>query len=62
MVFRLDLSDARAYFAAERFPLEDKDVVYIANASMTELQKFLGIINGLTGPAVTGAVVKNATQ
>ena len=62
MVYRLDLSDAKAYFAAERFPLEDKDILYVANADMTELEKFLGLINTLTAPVVTGAVVKSATK
>jgi polysaccharide biosynthesis/export protein len=62
VVYRLDLSDPKAYFAAERFPLRDQDILYVANASSTELEKFLGLINGLTGPVVTGAVVKNATQ
>ena len=62
VVYRLDLGDAKSYFAAEHFPVKDKDVIYVANASSTELQKFLAIINGLTGPAVTGAVIKNATQ
>jgi polysaccharide export outer membrane protein len=62
LVYRLDLSDAKAYFAAERFPIEDKDILYVANADMTELEKFLGLINTLTGPAVTGAVIRNATH
>ena len=62
VVYRLDLRDPKAYFAAERFPLKDKDILYVANASSTELEKFLQLINGLTGPVVTGAVVKNATQ
>ena len=62
LVYRLDLSDAKAYFAAERFPIEDKDILYAANADMTELEKFLGLINSLTAPVVTGAVVKSATH
>jgi polysaccharide export outer membrane protein len=62
VIYRLDLSNAKGYFVAEQFPVEDKDVLYVANASAIELQKFMGIINGLTGPAVTGAVIKNATQ
>jgi polysaccharide export outer membrane protein len=62
LVYRLDLRDAKAYFAAERFPIEDKDILYVANADMTELEKFLGLINSLTAPVVTGAVVKSATH
>ncbi|HTW53584.1 MAG TPA: hypothetical protein VME45_16960 [Stellaceae bacterium] len=62
VVYRLNLRDAAAYFAAERFPVEDKDVIYIANADVDELQKFFGLIGMLTAPAITGVVVKNATQ
>jgi polysaccharide export outer membrane protein len=62
VVYRLDLRNARAYFAAERFPVHDKDVIYVANADVDELQKFFGLIGTLTSPAITGVVVKNATQ
>lgn len=62
LVYRLDLSDAKAYFAAKRFPLEDKDILYVANADMTDVEKFLGLINTLTAPVVTGAIVKSATK
>ena len=62
LVYRLDLSNAKTYFAAERFLIEDKDVLYVANADTTELEKFFRLINTLTGPAVTGAVVTSATK
>ena len=62
IVYRLNLRDAGAYFAAERFPVEDKDILYVANADLDELQKFFGLIGTLTAPAITGVVVKNATQ
>jgi polysaccharide export outer membrane protein len=56
------MRNAKAYFAAERFPVEDKDVLYIANADLDEMQKFFGMIGTLTAPAITGVVVRNATQ
>ena len=59
-VYRLDLSDANAYFFAQRFPVEDKDIIYVANARLNELQKFFTLLNTLTGPVITGIVVKNA--
>ena len=62
VVYRLDLRDAGAYFAAERFPVEDKDILYVANADIDDIQKFFGLIGTLTAPAITGVVVKNATQ
>ena len=60
-VFRLDLSDARSYFFAERFPIHDKDIIYVANADLNELQKFFTLLNTLTGPVITGIVVKNSS-
>jgi polysaccharide export outer membrane protein len=59
-VYRLDLSDARSYFLAQRFPMQDKDIIYVANADLNELQKFFTLLNTLTGPVITGIVVKNA--
>jgi polysaccharide biosynthesis/export protein len=62
VVYRLNLRDPKAYFAAERFPVRDKDIIYVANADLDEIQKFFGMIGTLTAPAITGVVVKNATQ
>ena len=60
LVYRLDLSDAKSYFLAQRFPIHDKDIIYVANADLNELQKFFTLLNTLTGPVITGIVVKNA--
>jgi polysaccharide export outer membrane protein len=60
VVYRLDLSDAKSYFLAQRFPIEDKDIIYVANAELNELQKFFSLLNTLTGPVITGIVVKSA--
>jgi polysaccharide export outer membrane protein len=60
MVYRLNMRDAKSYFLAQRFPLEDKDIIYIANADLDELQKFFTLLNTLTGPVITGIVVKGA--
>jgi len=61
VVYRLDLSDANGYFLAQRFPIEDKDIIYVANAPLNELQKFFTLLNTLTGPIITGIVVKNSS-
>lgn len=60
VVYRLDLRNAKSYFLAQRFPIEDKDIIYVANADLNELQKFFTLLNTLTGPVITGIVVKNA--
>jgi polysaccharide export outer membrane protein len=62
VVYRLDMSDANAYFLAQRFPIEDKDVIYVANAKLNELQKFFTLLNTITGPVITGIVVKGSVK
>ena len=60
IVYRLDLSDANSYFFAQRFPVEDRDIIYVANARLNELQKFFTLLNTVTGPVITGIVVKGS--
>jgi polysaccharide export outer membrane protein len=60
VVYRLDLSDAKSYFLAQRFAMHDKDIIYVANADFNELQKFFSLLNTLTGPIITGIVVKGS--
>jgi polysaccharide biosynthesis/export protein len=62
VVYRLDLSDANSYFFAQRFPVEDKDIIYVANARLNELQKFFNLLNTITGPVITGIVVKGSVS
>jgi polysaccharide biosynthesis/export protein len=60
VVYRLDLRNAKSYFLAQRFPISDKDIIYVANADLNELQKFFSLLNTLTAPVITGFVVKSA--
>jgi polysaccharide export outer membrane protein len=60
VLYRLDLTHAKSYFLAQRFAMEDKDLIYIANAQLTELQKFFELLNTVTAPVITGVIIKNA--
>lgn len=44
MVYRLDFSTPEAFFLAQSFMVQDKDVVYVALASAAEFNKFLRLI------------------
>ncbi len=57
VVYHLNLRQVDGYFLAERFPMEDNDLIYVANASSTELQKFLTLVGSVTGPVISGVVV-----
>jgi len=52
VVYRFDLSDGSAFLTAQNFPIKDKDVLYISNASSVELQKFLNILVSAIYPLV----------
>ncbi len=62
VVYRLDLTDPRGYFYAQRFALRSGDVIYVSNAPMTELQKVFSLFGTLTSPILTGAGAYNAVK
>jgi polysaccharide export outer membrane protein len=62
VLYHLDLRDAAGYFFAARFPVEDKDIIYVANAQMTELQKFFTLLNSISGPVISGVVITRSIQ
>jgi polysaccharide export outer membrane protein len=49
-VFHLNMMQASAYPLAQRFPMEDKDVLYIGNAAANQPAKFMQIISQLFFP------------
>lgn len=51
-VYRIDLLDAKSLFWMQKFAMQDKDIVYVANAPLVELQKFLQFV---FSPVVSGA-------
>ena len=61
VVYRLNMKNVNNYFYAQRFPIEDKDVIYVANAPMTELLKVFTLVSTVTGPVITGIVLSRST-
>ena len=51
-IYRLNLLETSSYFLAQRFPMRDKDVLYISNAGINRTAKFISIINQLFSPFV----------
>jgi len=43
-VFRVDLSDPASFFLIQNFPIENRDILYVSNAPITEMQKFLNVL------------------
>ncbi len=51
VVFRADLRDPAALFAVQKFPMQDKDVLYISNSDSVEIIKFLNLVNSISSTA-----------
>lgn len=54
VVYRVNLKDANSLFYVQNFPVHDKDVLYVANAPLADLQKFLSLISTSTSLLYTG--------
>jgi polysaccharide export outer membrane protein len=53
VVFRIDLTHPSSFFLMQSFPIENRDVLYVSNAPVTELQKFLNLLFTVAYPVLT---------
>lgn len=56
IIYRLDMKQPNSLFIAQKFAIQDHDVLFVANAPRVELQKFLTLLGSLTSPILTGVV------
>ncbi len=52
-VFRIDLTDPQSLFLIQNFPMENRDVLYVSNAPITEVEKFLNVLFSVAYPILT---------
>ncbi len=66
VIFRANLRDPAAFFAVQKFPMQDKDIVYVTNSDSVEVVKFLNIVNSVTstvsGVSSDAVTTKNAVK
>ena len=55
VIYRVDLRNPRSLFWIQSFPVRDRDVLYVSNAPVWELQKFMNLLFTLAYPVQTGA-------
>lgn len=53
VVYHIDLRNPTALFWARRFAMRDKDILYVSNAPLTEIEKVLRVFGTLTSPALS---------
>jgi polysaccharide biosynthesis/export protein len=47
VIYRVDLSNPATFFVAQSFPIQNKDVLYVSNAPLSDIQKFVGIVSSM---------------
>jgi polysaccharide export outer membrane protein len=52
VAFRIDLSDPASFFTIQSFPIENRDILYVSNAPITEIQKFLNVLFSVAYPTL----------
>lgn len=55
VAYHLDMKDPTSLFRARLFQMRDRDILYVSQAPISEVQKVFRVIGTLTAPAVTGA-------
>jgi len=58
-IYLVNLNDPAGFFYASRFPVHGEDVVYVANAPASDLQKFLTL---MVGASASGASIRATTH
>lgn len=53
VVYQVDLRDPASLFIAQHFPMQNHDVIYVANSPEAEFSKFLRLVVAVASPAAT---------
>lgn len=61
-IYTINLRDPAALFLAQRFPMRNRDILYVANADLSDAQKVLNMVNLLLSPAFTATSVRGALR
>lgn len=59
VIYRINMKDPATLFLAQRFPIRDKDVLYVSNAPLADFQKFVNVVYSTLLPVATTATAVN---
>lgn len=60
IVYRLDLADAKSYLFAKQFAVQDKDIIFVAEAKTVPITRALQALALITGPVTNAMVICRA--
>jgi polysaccharide export outer membrane protein len=62
VIYRINFREPGAFFLARRFPMHNKDILYVSNASVAEFQKVTGLLLPFVSAGATVAAVVAVTR
>jgi polysaccharide export outer membrane protein len=62
VAYHLNMREAAALFAARRFSMRDKDILYVSNAPLADIGKVVQLFQMVSQPAIQGALVTRYFQ
>lgn len=60
VIYKINLRDAKSYFLAQNIQIRNRDMIYVANAPVTEFQKIVQLLLTAAQPVATGAALSTA--
>ncbi len=57
VAYHINMRDPAAFFAARRFAMRDKDILFVSNSPSTELTKVLQMVDLVTSPVYSAGSV-----
>lgn len=62
VIYRVNMRDPNGFFLARRFPVRNKDIVFVSNASLLDVQKVMQILLPFLGAGATAVAVSAAVR
>lgn len=57
VVYRIDMRDPSSFFVMQSFEMQNKDVLFVSNAPLADLQKFLNLVFSVAFPVLNAVQV-----
>jgi polysaccharide export outer membrane protein len=57
VIYRVDMKNPATFFIAQGFPIRNKDVLYVSNAPLADIQKFVNVISSTILPVATASTI-----
>ncbi len=62
VIYRINFRDPDGFFLARRFPIHNKDIVFVSNAPVAQFQKVMNLLFPFIGAGATVAAVYGVTK